>query len=190
MKGYNLCRLNLRMNVFHLRPATSSDHSRIFITAPTPRSHKELPLEEISAARILCHHVGPAGFRSKQGKLKQPRRRKSDSDESSSGCMIWMGIRSRFAGIRHQFDDSFLNLSGFAAIRRRFDDSFLSRSGSVTGRKGKLGIAADIFSVAPSVVVVEVKKSSGDTLEYNQFCSKELRPALKDIVWTGNFVPA
>ncbi|KAG6411776.1 hypothetical protein SASPL_129860 [Salvia splendens] len=109
------------MNVFHLGPATSSDHSRIFITAPTPRSHKELPLEEISAGRILYHHVGPAG-----------------------------------------------------------------RSRSVTGRKGKLGIAADIFSV----VVVEVKKSSGDTLEYNQFCSKELRPALKDIVWTGNFVPA
>ncbi|KAF8393041.1 hypothetical protein HHK36_021282 [Tetracentron sinense] len=30
-----------------------------------------------------------------------------------------------------------------------------------------------------------VKKDGGDTLEYNQFCSKELRPALKDIVWTS-----
>ncbi|KAJ0701646.1 putative protein kinase CAMK-CAMKL-CHK1 family [Helianthus annuus] len=28
-------------------------------------------------------------------------------------------------------------------------------------------------------------KSSGDTLEYDQFCRKELRPALKDIVWTS-----
>ncbi|KAG6410480.1 hypothetical protein SASPL_128541 [Salvia splendens] len=69
-------------------------------------------------------------------------------------------------------------------------DSCVRLQGLESGRKGKLGIAADIFSVAPSVVVVEVKKSSGDTLEYNQFCSKELRPALKDIVWTGNFVPA
>ncbi|GKA71394.1 CBL-interacting serine/threonine-protein kinase 6 [Tanacetum coccineum] len=51
------------------------------------------------------------------------------------------------------------------------------------GRKGKLGISAEIFAVTPSFLVVEVKKSSGDTLEYNQFCSKELRPALKDIVW-------
>ncbi|XP_051148755.1 CBL-interacting serine/threonine-protein kinase 6-like [Andrographis paniculata] len=55
--------------------------------------------------------------------------------------------------------------------------------GAERGRKGRLGIAADIFAVAPELVVVEVKKSSGDTLEYNQFCSKELRPALKDIVW-------
>jgi 5'-AMP-activated protein kinase catalytic alpha subunit len=28
-----------------------------------------------------------------------------------------------------------------------------------------------------------VKKDNGDTLEFNQFCSKALRPALKDIVW-------
>ncbi|KAG6436880.1 hypothetical protein SASPL_101784 [Salvia splendens] len=161
MKGYNLCRLNLRMNVFHLgragdqlRPLADLHH----------RAHAAKP-QGVAAGRDLrgAYPLPPRGAR---------------------------GIRSLFAGIRHQFDDSFLNLSGFAAIRRRFDDSFLSRSGSVTGRKGKLGIAADIFSVAPSIVVVEVKKSSGDTLEYNQFCSKELRPALKDIVWTGNFVPA
>ncbi|XP_054807459.1 CBL-interacting serine/threonine-protein kinase 6-like [Prosopis cineraria] len=53
------------------------------------------------------------------------------------------------------------------------------------GRKGKLAIAADIYAVTPSFLVVEVKKDNGDTLEYNQFCSKELRPALKDIVWTS-----
>ncbi|XP_027072795.1 CBL-interacting serine/threonine-protein kinase 6 [Coffea eugenioides] len=72
-------------------------------------------------------------------------------------------------------------------------DSCVRLQGLENGRKGKLGIAADIFAVAPSFVVVEVKKSSGDTLEYNQFCNKELRPALKDIVWTtpaGNSMPA
>jgi 5'-AMP-activated protein kinase catalytic alpha subunit len=57
--------------------------------------------------------------------------------------------------------------------------------GQKSGRKGKLMINADIFAVSPSFVVVEVKKDSGDTLEYNEFCSKELRPALKDIVWTS-----
>ncbi|KAJ4954050.1 hypothetical protein NE237_030882 [Protea cynaroides] len=65
--------------------------------------------------------------------------------------------------------------------------------GHERGRKGKLAIAADIFAVAPSFVVVEIKKDSGDTLEYNQFCRKELRPALKDIVWTSpadNSTPA
>ncbi|CAI0394473.1 unnamed protein product [Linum tenue] len=57
--------------------------------------------------------------------------------------------------------------------------------GRESGRKGKLGIQAEIFAVTPSFLVVEVKKDNGDTLEYNQFCSKELRPALKDIVWTS-----
>ena len=54
-------------------------------------------------------------------------------------------------------------------------------------------MAAEIFAVTPSFLVVEVKKDHGDTLEYNQFCSKELRPALKDIVWTSpteNSMPA
>ncbi|CAI0542421.1 unnamed protein product [Linum tenue] len=57
--------------------------------------------------------------------------------------------------------------------------------GQASGRKGKLGIQAEIFAVTQSFFVVEVKKDNGDTLEYNQFCSKELRPALKDILWTS-----
>ncbi|KAK6151608.1 hypothetical protein DH2020_014243 [Rehmannia glutinosa] len=78
-------------------------------------------------------------------------------------------------------------------FRVKKSNSSVSLQGLESGRKGKLGIEADIFAVAPSFLVVEVKKSSGDTLEYNQFCSKELRPALKDIVWTstvGSTVPA
>lgn len=70
----------------------------------------------------------------------------------------------------------------------KISDSSVRLQGLASGRKGKLGIAADIFAVAPSFVVVEVKKSSGDTLEYNQFCSQELRPALKDILWTSTTV--
>ncbi|CAM8945836.1 unnamed protein product [Rhodiola kirilowii] len=72
-------------------------------------------------------------------------------------------------------------------------DSIVRLQGQERGRKGKLAIEAEIFSVAPSFLVVEVKKDRGDTLEYNQFCSKELRPALKDIVWTSpaeNSMPA
>ncbi|XP_028794005.1 CBL-interacting serine/threonine-protein kinase 6 [Neltuma alba] len=53
------------------------------------------------------------------------------------------------------------------------------------GRKGRLAIAAEIYALTASLAVVEVKKDNGDTLEYNQFCSKELRPALKDIAWTS-----
>ncbi|KAK7304800.1 hypothetical protein VNO77_42689 [Canavalia gladiata] len=62
-------------------------------------------------------------------------------------------------------------------------DSKVRLQGQERGRKGKLAIAADIYAVTPSFLMVEVKKDNGDTLEYNQFCSKQLRPALKDIVW-------
>lgn len=58
------------------------------------------------------------------------------------------------------------------------------------GRKGRLAVAADIFCVAPSVLVVDVKKDGGDSLEYRSFCSEELRPALKDIVWAADPQPA
>ncbi|KAK9149808.1 hypothetical protein Scep_008565 [Stephania cephalantha] len=57
--------------------------------------------------------------------------------------------------------------------------------GQERGRKGKLVVAAQIYAIAPAFSVVEVNKEGGDTLEYNQFCSEELRPALKDIAWTS-----
>uniref|UniRef100_A0A0D9X8B0 non-specific serine/threonine protein kinase n=1 Tax=Leersia perrieri TaxID=77586 RepID=A0A0D9X8B0_9ORYZ len=57
------------------------------------------------------------------------------------------------------------------------------------GAKGRLAVAADIFTVAPSVLVVDVKKDGGDTLEYRSFCSEELRPALQDIVWAAGADP-
>lgn len=78
-------------------------------------------------------------------------------------------------------------------VKRNSDETKVRLQGQQRGRKGKLAIAADIYAVTPSFLVVEVKKDNGDTLEYNQFCSKELRPALKDIFWTSppeNTTPA
>ena len=72
-----------------------------------------------------------------------------------------------------------------ARFNVRKSESGVRLQGQESGRKGKLAINAEIFAVAPSFLVVQVKKDNGDTLEYNQFCSKELRPALKDIVWTS-----
>ncbi|PKI65976.1 hypothetical protein CRG98_013642 [Punica granatum] len=56
--------------------------------------------------------------------------------------------------------------------------------GRSEGRKGKLAVTAEVFEVAPEVVLVEFSKCSGDTLEYKRFCEDEVRPALKDIVWS------
>ncbi|XP_071718948.1 CBL-interacting protein kinase 18-like [Rutidosis leptorrhynchoides] len=75
------------------------------------------------------------------------------------------------------------------AVTERFGvtktvDGTMRLQGSKEGRKGQLSIDAEIFEVAPSFHVVEMKKLSGDTLEYNNFCNQDLKPCLKDIVWT------
>ncbi|GAA0154922.1 hypothetical protein LIER_12765 [Lithospermum erythrorhizon] len=56
--------------------------------------------------------------------------------------------------------------------------------GNSEGRKGKLSVVAEVFEVAPEVAVVELSKCDGDTLEYRKLCEDEVRPALKDIVWS------
>ncbi|XP_020254714.1 CBL-interacting protein kinase 32-like [Asparagus officinalis] len=52
------------------------------------------------------------------------------------------------------------------------------------GRKGNLNIATEIFQVAPSLHMVEVRKAKGDTLEFHKFY-KTLSNGLKDVVWTS-----
>lgn len=50
------------------------------------------------------------------------------------------------------------------------------------GRKGRLTVASEVFEVGPSLFMVDLKKTSGDTLEYKDFQNK-LSVGLKDIVW-------
>uniref|UniRef100_A0A5B6Z2B7 non-specific serine/threonine protein kinase n=1 Tax=Davidia involucrata TaxID=16924 RepID=A0A5B6Z2B7_DAVIN len=58
----------------------------------------------------------------------------------------------------------------------------LKLQGEKTGRKGHLSIATEIFEVVPSLYMVELRKSGGDTLEFHKFY-KNLSTGLKDIVW-------
>lgn len=74
-----------------------------------------------------------------------------------------------------------LNFSVLLSAREEFK---VKLHGKEEGRKGKLAVTAEIYEVAPEVVVVAFSKSSGDTLEYARFCEEGLRPALKDIVWS------
>ncbi|KAK7385614.1 hypothetical protein VNO78_31346 [Psophocarpus tetragonolobus] len=59
----------------------------------------------------------------------------------------------------------------------------LKLQGLHEGKKGVLSIDAEIFEVTPFLHLVEVKKSNGDTLEYDKILKEDIRPALKDIVW-------
>ncbi|KAG8385422.1 hypothetical protein BUALT_Bualt03G0043700 [Buddleja alternifolia] len=63
----------------------------------------------------------------------------------------------------------------------RKKDCRVSLEGSRDGEKGPLTIAAEIFELTPSLRVVEVKKKSGDRLEYEQFYNSELKPGLQSL---------
>ncbi|KAK3001537.1 hypothetical protein RJ639_021868 [Escallonia herrerae] len=60
----------------------------------------------------------------------------------------------------------------------------LKLEGSKEGQKGVLSIDTQIFEVTSTFHLVEVKRSEGDTLEYQKIMKQDIRPALKDIVWT------
>ncbi|XP_009781174.1 CBL-interacting protein kinase 2-like [Nicotiana tabacum] len=68
-------------------------------------------------------------------------------------------------------------------VRKR-DAGLLRFEGTREGRKGILAINAEIFEVIEAFHLVEVKKSDGDTLEYQKILNEGLRPGLQDIVWT------
>eukprot|EP00249_Psilotum_nudum_P010442 c22547_g1_i1 orf=1029-2360(-) len=68
---------------------------------------------------------------------------------------------------------------GFNVQRR---DYKMKIQGSKTGRKGHLSITSEVFEVAPSLFVVEMRKAGGDTLEYHKFY-QNFSVGLKDIVW-------
>ncbi|KAJ4958958.1 hypothetical protein NE237_026069 [Protea cynaroides] len=63
-------------------------------------------------------------------------------------------------------------------------DFKVKMQGVEEGRKGKLSVTAEVFEVVPGVAIVEFSKSAGDSLEYAKFCHEDVRPALKDIVWS------
>ncbi|GMP72159.1 hypothetical protein CsSME_00030285 [Camellia sinensis var. sinensis] len=63
----------------------------------------------------------------------------------------------------------------------RKKDCRVRLEGSREGVKGPLTIAAEIFELTPTLRVVEVKKKGGDREEYEEFCSKELKPMLHNL---------
>ncbi|XP_059440198.1 CBL-interacting serine/threonine-protein kinase 23-like [Corylus avellana] len=68
---------------------------------------------------------------------------------------------------------------GFDVKKNNFK---MKLQGEKTGRKGHLSVSTEIFEVAPSLYMVELRKSGGDTLEFHKFY-KSLTTGLKDIVW-------
>ncbi|KAJ8460756.1 hypothetical protein OPV22_033682 [Ensete ventricosum] len=66
-------------------------------------------------------------------------------------------------------------------IRRK--DCRISLEGTREGEKGPLTIGVEIYKLTQSMVVVEVKKRAGDRQEYEEFCSKELKPGMQHLIY-------
>ncbi|KAJ4955409.1 hypothetical protein NE237_012192 [Protea cynaroides] len=59
--------------------------------------------------------------------------------------------------------------------------------GDKTGRKGHLSVATEVFEVAPTLHMVELRKTGGDTLEFHKFY-KSFSSGLKDVVWKAEAI--
>ncbi|KAK7284024.1 hypothetical protein RIF29_13775 [Crotalaria pallida] len=75
---------------------------------------------------------------------------------------------------------------GFEVIKKN-NNFKLKIQGEKTGRKGHLSVATEIFELAPSLNMVEIRKSGGDTLEFQLFY-KNLSNGLKDIIWKAELI--
>ncbi|CAF1709869.1 unnamed protein product [Brassica napus] len=71
---------------------------------------------------------------------------------------------------------------GFDVKKNNYKVFGFSLVGEKSGRKGQLAVTTEVFQVAPSLYMVEMRKSGGDTLEFHKFY-KNLTTGLKDIVW-------
>ncbi|KAL0419217.1 UNVERIFIED_CONTAM: CBL-interacting protein kinase [Sesamum radiatum] len=69
------------------------------------------------------------------------------------------------------------------------DGGLFKFEGTKEGRKGVLSIDAEIFVLTPALHLVEMKKTSGDTLEYQKVLDEGIRPGLQDIVWASHGDP-
>uniref|UniRef100_A0A0A9CDS7 non-specific serine/threonine protein kinase n=1 Tax=Arundo donax TaxID=35708 RepID=A0A0A9CDS7_ARUDO len=147
------------------------------LTAPAPSPDKEEP-EELNAFHLISlsegfdlsplFDQGRGGGRSRAGGIRFATREPASGVVSRLESLATAGMRVTKSGARGV----------------RLEAASRGRPGA------RLAVAAEIFSVAPSVLVVDVKNDGGDTMEYRSFCSEELRPALKDIVWASGDPPA
>ncbi|CAM8921576.1 unnamed protein product [Rhodiola kirilowii] len=63
----------------------------------------------------------------------------------------------------------------------RKKDCTVSFEGSGVGMNGPLAVACEIFELTPTMVMVEVKKKSGDKVAYDDFLNQVLKPALASL---------
>lgn len=73
-------------------------------------------------------------------------------------------------------------IAGQVSFTTRTKDCQVNFEATRNGHKGALAISAKILQLTPELVMVQVCKKAGDTAEYRQFCSSDLKPGLRGLV--------
>jgi len=158
-----------------------------------------------------CHHHRGDGEDGEEDARRRKRSKVTASSSSSPAVAVRplsmnaFDIISRSSGLdlSKMFDEEhrpeearFASRESTAAIVSRLEEIAGARNLSVRvrdkgmvemegGRRpGALAIEAEIFEVAPSVHVVEMRKTGGDPLEFREFYRQDLKPSIGDIVWS------
>ncbi|KAK4421151.1 CBL-interacting protein kinase [Sesamum alatum] len=99
---------------------------------------------------------------------------------SSAKCEAWFTTQMPPSMVVSKLEE----LAVMESFKIKKKDGLVKMKGNKGGRKGQLAFDAEIFEVTPSFHMVEVKKTAGDTMEYVKFRDQELKPSLKDVVWS------
>ncbi|XP_022890998.1 CBL-interacting protein kinase 18-like [Olea europaea var. sylvestris] len=76
------------------------------------------------------------------------------------------------------------DVAGNLKFRVKKKDQGLMRLEGFKGMNGILSIDVEIFEITSSFHLIEMKKSSGDSVDYQMMLKQDVRPALREIVWT------
>ncbi|XVF82002.1 hypothetical protein PTKIN_Ptkin16aG0007900 [Pterospermum kingtungense] len=139
------------------------------------------------------NHTTAAAFDAKKEMAKLTHLNAFDIISLSSG----FDLSGLFEGNNEKKEVQFTSMHTASAITSKLEDIAqnlklkvhkdggvmkLERSNS-KGRKVALAIDAEIFEFTPSFHLVELRKTSGNTLDFHKMLQQDVRPALKDIVW-------
>ncbi|TYI78580.1 hypothetical protein E1A91_D06G222700v1 [Gossypium mustelinum] len=155
-------------------------------------AEKDLPSTDTNV--VFGSEANTAAFETKNHKDQLTKLNAFDIISLSSG----LDLSGLFTETGEKKEVRFTSMHSASAITSKLEDfaehlkfkvkkevgGLLKIEKSSRGQKGALTIYAQIFEVAPSFYLVELRKSSGDTLEYRKMLEQDVRPALEDIVCT------
>ncbi|CAO2171526.1 unnamed protein product [Urochloa humidicola] len=199
-------RTRITMSRLRAHPWFQKGSCPVADTSGTSTSSSVLPLRKAEAAACKCHH-----HRDEEEEEGRKRKRSKVTVSSPSmavrpSSMNAFDIISRSSGLdlskmfgeEHRWSEArFASRESTAAIVSRLEEIAEARNLSVRvkekgrvemleggGRRGALAIEAEIFEVAPSVHVVEMRNTGGDSLQFREFYRQDLRSSLGDIAWS------